>query len=110
MSIIKLKLPGYALDLMSQKTREQVFDDMKKNGGLPFEEMVTFGYVITPIINSETEAYVIQWHNGLVSVNRYTPGNSFLTLVGITGGYWGKIISKNQALDIFNQHTFGSVS
>lgn len=70
--MINLQIPERALQLMTCKTISGVFDDLIKNGSLPLMELLTFGGVITPIINNETnqpEAYVAYWyHNGQVTV------------------------------------------
>ncbi len=106
MSVIKLKLPAYAADLIAKTTPQAVYDDMIANNGLPFSEMVTFGHVISPIINNETgaeEAYVVHWHNEQVSVTLYNPGDEFLPLVGVTD--WGnQPPTCREALDIFYSH------
>lgn len=103
MHVIKLQLPSYAADLIRRKTPQQVFDDMVKNNGIPFQEMTTFGMVLTPIINNETgaeHAYVIYWHNGQASVHRYTSGDEFLPLVGVEE--WGKDHPNyEEALEIY---------
>ena len=104
MEVIKLQIPSYAADLICRKTPQQAFDGMIENNGVPYQEMCTFGMVITPIINNETgaeHAYVIYWQNRQASVHRYTPGDEFLPLVGIEE--WGGDHPPNceEALEIF---------
>ncbi len=105
MNVIRLILPSYAINLMREKTCQQAFDDMLKNNGLPFQEMVTFGGVITPIVSNEygETHHVVHWFNGQVSVTEYTPGNEFLKLVGVET--WGaQFPTKDEALEIFYRH------
>ena len=105
---IPLRIPQFAVDLILRKTPQACFDDMMTNGGVPFQEMVTFGHVITPIVDNDTGAevaYVVHWHNGQVSVNSHEePENNFLRTVGIDKN-WGRIPpSTDEALEIFYRY------
>ena len=106
MTTIRLTLPAYAINLMREKTCQEAYDGMLENNGLPFQEMVTFGWVITPIVTNESGAethHVVYWFNGQVSVTEYTPGNEFLKLIGVET--WGvEFPTKDEALEIFYRH------
>lgn len=49
-----IKLPKQAFQLVISKTVSDTFDGLIESGSLPLMELLTFGGVITPIINSET--------------------------------------------------------
>jgi len=106
MSVIKLQLPSEAANLICSQTIGGTYEKMVENSGLTLMEMMTFGMVITPIVETETGAehhHVTYWQNGMVSVTEYTPGEDFMPLVGLE--YWGKSSPNcDECLDIFFRH------
>ena len=104
---IRMSIPGNIADLIVAKTMQQSYDDMVKNNGLPFIEAMTFGMVITPIINSDSQpvAYVIYWHNKMVSVTRRVAGKEFMPLVSVENWHGSKPPVPDEALDIYHRHT-----
>ncbi len=109
--IITLGIPGNVVDLICSQTIGGTYEKMVKNKGLKILEMMTFGMVITPIVENETGAethHVTYWENGMVSVTEYTPGEDFVSLVGLE--HWGKLPPNlEEALEIFFCHVPASV-
>ena len=103
MAIIKMARPNYAAGLMVKKTTQQVYDDMIEMNGLLFCDAVTFGAVITPIVDAECveQAYVICWYNKMVSVTHYTPGDEFLLLAGVCEWRGDEYPTADEALEIY---------
>lgn len=104
--MIRLKIPTFAVELMTTTTPTAVFEEMVKNNGLTFQKMVTFGGVIWPINNVEEEAvagYVIYWPpQQQISVCLHHPGQDFLSLAGLEPG--NKPQTPDEAVEIFNRY------
>lgn len=55
--------------IVSRRTSEQSYNDLIQRGESPINDILTFGWVITPIMRNVTAGHVVFWrHNGNVTV------------------------------------------
>lgn len=69
--MLSLRIPIDAVIAMGTKTLEQVYSQLMSTQSAALIDVLTFGYVNTPIIENATgrlEAYVTYWITGVVTV------------------------------------------
>lgn len=104
--MITVQIPRNIADLICSQTIDGTYEKMIENRGLNNLEMMTFGMVITPIVENETgktHHHVTYWKNGIVSVTKCSPGEDFMPLEGVEN--WGKLPpNRDEALEIYFRH------
>ena len=100
---LTLEISRSAAHLMATKSLADVYAGLHIGATMPVLEILTFGWINTPITLNATGklcAYVVEWENRVVTVHRV--GGCDCTVIGMESAHTG--LDCDEALALFHKY------